>query len=169
MSDVKEVWSQVRDRLEDVVPDLPQNVTEPEFEEIEARAFTKFVALQWNLPREPNYNILNRLAKDLKEDLRAVAGTEKVELFGDSQEEIIVKVDSAKLAALNLNLKENSYQKLSQPFSSMFHPYLTIFKNVPPLFQFVSACSTLTLPLPSMFHNVPAHTNVFDSILIDTR
>jgi len=110
VSDVKEVWSQVRDRLEDVVPDLPQEITEPEFEEIEARAFTKFVALQWNFPREPNYNILNRLAKDLKEDLRAVPGTEKVELFGDPQEEIIVKVDSAKLAALNLNLKQLSQQ-----------------------------------------------------------
>jgi len=110
VSDVKEVWSRVRDRLEDVVPELPPGASEPDFEEIEARAYTKFVALEWNLPEAPNYSILNRLAKDLKEELRRVPGTEKVELFGSPQEEIVVKVDSAKLAALNLSFQELSQQ-----------------------------------------------------------
>ncbi len=110
VSDVKEAWSRVRDRLQDVIPELPQGVSEPDFEEIEARAYTKFVALEWNLAQPPNYTILNRLAKDLKQELADVFGTEKVEIFGSPQEEILVKVDSAKLAALNLNLQELSQQ-----------------------------------------------------------
>ena len=108
--DVDEVWSTVRDRVSDVVPQLPPEASEPRYEDIEARANTLMTALVWNLDREPNYAILNRIGRELAEIVRSLAGTEKVEVFGVPQEEIVVEVNDLDLAALGLTTEELSQQ-----------------------------------------------------------
>ena len=110
VSDVDEAWSLVRDKVSDVIPRLPTEASEPRYEEIEARANTLMPALVWNLDREPNYAILNRVSQELEEILRSLAGTEKVEVFGIPQEEIVVEIDDSDLAALGLTTEELSQQ-----------------------------------------------------------
>ena len=110
VTDVDEAWSLVRDKVSDVIPQLPSEASEPQYEDIEARANTLITALVWNLDREPNYAILNRIGQQFEEILRSLAGTEKVEVFGVPQEEIVVEVNDSDLAALGLTTEELSQQ-----------------------------------------------------------
>nr|MDJ0719471.1 efflux RND transporter permease subunit [Prochloraceae cyanobacterium] len=110
VTNVDDAWSRIRDKLEEVNPILPEGATEPEYTEIDSKAYTKLVALTWNLEGKVNYTILGRLGKKLEDKLRGINGTEKVELFGAPEEEIIVDINSSKLAALGLTLQNVSQQ-----------------------------------------------------------
>lgn len=111
VENLDEVWSRVRDRLADVTPTLPPGVLAPEYEEIHQRAYSLIVALTWDLEESPaNYAILQRIAEELKEQLRAIKGTEEIEFFGAPSEEIIVEIDPVKLAALGLTPQDVSQQ-----------------------------------------------------------
>ena len=110
VSNVDEVWSQVRDKVSDVVPELPPEASEPRYEDIDARAYTLVTALVWNMKETPNYAILNRIGKEFESTLRSLPGTEKVEVFGVPQEEIVVEIDDSDLAALGLTTQVLSEQ-----------------------------------------------------------
>ncbi|MEM9217062.1 MAG: efflux RND transporter permease subunit [Cyanobacteria bacterium P01_F01_bin.150] len=101
VSNHDEVWSRVRDRLTDVTPKLPPESSSPEYIEATA-ANTLIVALTWNLASPVNHAILHRWSEELADALRDLTGTEKVEMFGDPAEEIVVETDSSNLAALGL-------------------------------------------------------------------
>jgi multidrug efflux pump subunit AcrB len=102
--DVDEVWSRLRDRLDDVAPTLPQGVLEPEFNDTdnEIDAYTIIAALTWEPGSAAPYAILRRLAEQLEDDMRALPGTKNTKLFGDPQEEILVEVESPQLTTLGL-------------------------------------------------------------------
>ena len=108
--DVDGVWSRVRDKIADVIPQLPQGSSEPEFEDIEVRASALIVALTWDLNTPTNHAILRRLTKELEDKLRFIPGTEKVEFFGDPDEEIVVEISPSELASLNLTAQDLSQQ-----------------------------------------------------------
>lgn len=111
--DVDEVWSRVRDRVADVTAWLPQGALDPEFEEVEVKANALIVALTWDLKPPTNYAILRRLSEELEDQLRSVTGTEKVELFGSPDEEIVVEISPSDLASLGLTAQDLSQQILS--------------------------------------------------------
>ena len=67
----------MRDRLDDVANDLPEDAFKPEFEELDFKAFAMLVALTWQKDSPPNYSILKRWAKQLDDKLRRVSGTER--------------------------------------------------------------------------------------------
>lgn len=106
---VDAAWSQVRDQLDDVLPLLPEGSLDPEFELALVQANTLIVGVTWDGAGPPNWTILRRLAEEVQDQLRSLPGSEKVELFGDPQEEIVVEIDPVELAALGLtpaNLSE---------------------------------------------------------------
>ncbi len=109
---VDEVWSRIRNSVADVTSQLPPDALEPSFEEIEVRAKALIVALTWELDSETNYAIMRRLSEELEERLRSVAGTEKVDLFGDPDEEIVVEISPSDLASLGLTAQDLSQQIL---------------------------------------------------------
>ncbi|MBD1836186.1 efflux RND transporter permease subunit [Cyanobacteria bacterium FACHB-472] len=109
---VDEVWSRIRNSVADVTSQLPPNALEPSFDEIDVRAKALIVALTWELDSETNYAIMGRLSEELEEQLRSVAGTEKVELFGDPDEEIVVEISPSDLASLGLTAQDLSQQIL---------------------------------------------------------
>jgi multidrug efflux pump len=102
------IESQIRDKLADVIPQLPPGALEPEYEEIDTRAYTLITALTWELDSPVNYAILNRLAEELESQLRQLPGTEKIELSGNPTEEIVVEINPTDLAALGLTPQELS-------------------------------------------------------------
>lgn len=104
-----EVWSKVRDRISDVTPKLPPDARLPQYEEI-GNSNTLIITLTWDLNTPPNYNILNRHAKELESELRTLTGTDKVELFGIPNSEIIVEIDPDSLSALGLTPETLSQQ-----------------------------------------------------------
>ena len=104
------VWSKIRDRLSDVERELPAGALKPEFLEMDFKAFALLVALRWDRNDEVNYAVLQRTAKHLEDRLQSVKGTEKARLFGEPTEEVLVTLDSAKLAGLNLTVTDVSRQ-----------------------------------------------------------
>ncbi len=100
---IDSVWSRVRDKLGDVVPQLPEGATTPEFEEGEITAYTMIAAVTWQADGPVQYAILRRTAESLEDRLRVVPGTADVELFGDPEEEIRVELETQRLAALGLS------------------------------------------------------------------
>ncbi len=100
VNDVEPVWSRVRDRLADVEAFLPSGANKPNLKILELKAFAEIVALSWNRDSAPNLVLLRRLALELQNRIEALAGTEKVELFGDPGEEVLVELEPAVFAAM---------------------------------------------------------------------
>ncbi len=105
-----DVWSRIRDKIDDSRGDLPGGAMEPQFDEIDPKVYALIVALRWEQDGEPSYAILQRLAEELDDELRGISGTEKVDLFGDPDEEIVVEIRAEELAALGLTAADVSRQ-----------------------------------------------------------
>lgn len=103
IKDAQPVWSKVRDEIGAAVTVLPQGTSTPEVIEVDTEAFSMIASLTWQLPSEPNYAILGRYAEELALQVRGVSGTERVELFGEPNEEILVEVDAPTLTAVGLS------------------------------------------------------------------
>ncbi len=101
--DTDPVWSNIRGKLEDSISHLPPGTQRPEFNELDIAAYAWIGAIVWNRDEPVSNGILRRLARELKDDLFAVAGTKTVELFGDPLEEIVVEVDPDRVAAVGLS------------------------------------------------------------------
>lgn len=101
--DVDEIWSRVRDKLSDVVPELPDGASEPVFEDRTSTAITLLVGLTWELPGEPELGLLTRLAEELENRLRVLPGTKETDLHGEAAEELRVSVDPLQLAEIGLD------------------------------------------------------------------
>ncbi|MGD1712808.1 efflux RND transporter permease subunit [Dapis sp. BLCC M172] len=109
-ANVDTVWLKIREQLNQVAPQLPAGTSQPRLEELEARAYTMITALIWSQDTKPNYAIITRLSKSLKDKLLALPGTEKVAKIGNPQEEVLVEIDAAKLASLGLTAQQLSAQ-----------------------------------------------------------
>ena len=107
---VDSVWSRVRNKLDEVRNELPDNITEPELEEGKVKAYALIAGLTWQQEDRPNYGILRRQAEVFKERLERISGTEEVEIFGDPDEEIVVEINPQALASYNLTARELSQQ-----------------------------------------------------------
>ncbi len=104
------VWSRIRDKIDDARAQLPSEASLPELEEADPKAYAKIVALTWERDSEPNYAILTRRAESLQDELEALPGTEKVEIYGEPNEEITVEIDPAQLVGIDLTVEEVSRQ-----------------------------------------------------------
>ncbi|QDT35663.1 efflux RND transporter permease subunit [Stratiformator vulcanicus] len=97
------VWSRIRDELDDARLTIAEDALDPEFEEIDVKAYAFITSVVWEADGPPNYAILRRLAEELKDHLEAIAGTEEIDLYGDPQEEILVEVDPSRAIASGLD------------------------------------------------------------------
>ncbi|WP_394242132.1 efflux RND transporter permease subunit [Vibrio astriarenae] len=109
ITDSEPVWSRVRDKLSDVRPKLPQGVSEPVLDSDHSYAFTLITAITWQGEQNPNLLVMNRYAKELAQQFRAMSGTEFVDEYGTVTEEILVSIDRGAVASLG-----GSAQSLSQ-------------------------------------------------------
>lgn len=117
VSDVDPVWSLIRNRLVDAGEKLPSSSQKPVLEVFPLKAFASIIAVKWAGDREPNFTILRRLAKRLRSDILEIVGTESVQTFGDSGEELVVKIDPGTLASLGLTTASIA-QQVSESKSS---------------------------------------------------
>ncbi|MDC0935928.1 efflux RND transporter permease subunit [Pirellulales bacterium] len=107
---VDEIWSRIRDKLNDIEPDLPTGAFVPELEDLEVRGYALITALTWQNDSPVNYAFLRRLAEGLEDKFRRIEGTENVELFGEPDEEITVEIDAPRLASMGLTVSDVSRQ-----------------------------------------------------------
>ncbi|HMO13436.1 MAG TPA: efflux RND transporter permease subunit [Pirellulaceae bacterium] len=104
------IWSKVRGKVDDAQAYLPPQASRPEFDQIEIKAFAMLVGLKWQTKAPASPAALARWARFVQERLRELPGTEKTELFGDPQEEILVTVNPEDATALALTAADISAQ-----------------------------------------------------------
>ncbi|CAA0122198.1 Cobalt-zinc-cadmium resistance protein CzcA [BD1-7 clade bacterium] len=100
---VKLLWSRARDLIGEVEPELPAGAGAPALDEDRNHAFTMLIGLQWQGDSKPLPDVLGRYAHELESRLRAVYGTPLVDVVGEPKEEILITVDSHRLANLGLS------------------------------------------------------------------
>ncbi|MEA5452022.1 efflux RND transporter permease subunit [Leptolyngbya sp. CCNP1308] len=108
--DVDPVWAKVRSKVDDAVPELPAAASVPEYADSSTKASALIVGLTWTRDDAPNYAIMGRLAAALEDRLRAIPGTETVEIFGEPDEEIRVDIAATELSRLGLSAAALSQQ-----------------------------------------------------------
>jgi multidrug efflux pump subunit AcrB len=106
----EEVWSRVRNKIDDAEAQLPPEASEPRFDLLEMTAYASILAPRWDGETEVNYAVLRRLAEELERRMLAVPGTREVDTFGDPEEEITVEIDAAQLATLGLSADDVARQ-----------------------------------------------------------
>ena len=75
--EVANVWSRMRDKLDDAALELPEGATDPDFDEQEVRAYALIVALTWERDDSPNHAILRRLTEELEDRIKAIPGVDE--------------------------------------------------------------------------------------------
>lgn len=103
ISDVDPVWAKVRSKVNDAEPELPPDASTPEYADNSTQASALILGLTWTQADAPNYAILGRLAAALEDRLRAIPGTETVDIFGEPDEEIRVDIAATELSRLGLS------------------------------------------------------------------
>ncbi|KYC35869.1 acriflavine resistance protein B [Scytonema hofmannii PCC 7110] len=110
VEDVEKVWAKIRSQIDDAIAQLPPGALQPKYEDQEVKANSLIAGLVWQDNTPVNYAVLRRLSETLEDRVRSLYGTDKVELFGDPEEEIRVEINPAHLAMLGLTTEELSRQ-----------------------------------------------------------
>ncbi len=104
--DIERTWSEIRDAIGDASSNFPPGVAVPVFDDDRFSAYTAIVALRGQDGTEVPLSLLNRVALDFADGARNFSGTERVDLFGEPEEEIRVAVDEQALISRGLGLDE---------------------------------------------------------------
>lgn len=102
---IEQTWSEIRDALSDAERQFPQGAASAGFDNDRTGAYTAITALMAKPGTSLQPAILRRTAKALQDQLRNVAGTKNVELFGEQDEEITVSVNAENLISLGLTFE----------------------------------------------------------------
>ena len=110
MTEPDPIWSRIRDKINDARVYLPADCQEPEFDQLQIKAYATLVAVVWRSNSEVSYGVLRREAKHLEDAIKAIPGTELVDRFGDPGEMIQVSLDPAELAGIGLSIPQVARQ-----------------------------------------------------------
>lgn len=105
VDDTAPVWSEARDKLSDVRPDLPAGALSPRLDDDRGYAYTRLVGLNWRggAAGDEEIAILGRYADALAKRLRGIDGMDLVDRFGEPLEEILVVIDPVEAARAGLS------------------------------------------------------------------
>lgn len=99
----EEAFSKMRDRLSDAAALLPPGASAPDFnDKNSAVAFSMIASVAWPEGVDAPMSVLNRLAEELADRFRGLAGTDNVRLYGAPDEEVAITMDGKALSSLGL-------------------------------------------------------------------
>ncbi|WP_322106287.1 efflux RND transporter permease subunit [Paraburkholderia sp. J41] len=100
VSEVRETWYQVRKKVGDIAPNLPQGVQGPFFNDEFGDVYTNVYALEGDgfSPAQ-----LHDYADKLREQLLRVPDVGKVDYFGDQKERIFIEIPNTQLTRLGIS------------------------------------------------------------------
>lgn len=102
---IEQVWSEVQDKIDQAKYLLPEGV-DPQLIRSSGPPTTLLYAINWTGEGDTPIILLSRIAEDLKNRLAYSGATDKTFLYGAANEEVIVSIDSQKLALLNLKFND---------------------------------------------------------------
>lgn len=101
----KEIFSRIRDKLDDASQLFPPDAMEPVFDDKRGAVASSLVAgLSWRGRGDVPLGMLVRQAENLADVLRNIPGTDIVRIYGEPSEEILVEVDPGKMADLGITV-----------------------------------------------------------------
>jgi len=103
VSDPDQVWPAIQRKLQSNANQLPDETSAPDLTVFPLKAYAAILAI---VPTKENGGTLGhefRLAKELRQRILSLAGSESVDLFGDPHEELIIEVDPQTLAETGLS------------------------------------------------------------------
>lgn len=101
--EVNLVWSEVRDKMNDVEPSLPADASKPEVDPRTPVAVTLAIAITSDVTP---ISVLERIATELKTRIAALPGTKETEIFGEPKQELIVEVSPQAMARANISMPQ---------------------------------------------------------------
>jgi multidrug efflux pump len=108
----QQIFSKIRDSLENASARLPEGVSKPLLEDKRgATAFTVLLSIDSDMPESTSLSVSGRLASELVDRIRNVPGTELVRLYGHPIEEVIVALDPQALAIAGLTIGQVSERR----------------------------------------------------------
>ncbi|MEM8632691.1 MAG: efflux RND transporter permease subunit [Pseudomonadota bacterium] len=102
---IEQLWTDARNALDDAAREFPAGVLPPDFNSDGLGAFSAIVAITPTTDAAP-FAVTGRYSEVLADTLRNVPGTDFVERFGAPEEEVLVRLDPARSAALGLTATE---------------------------------------------------------------
>ena len=108
---IEETWSKVQDRLNQIL--IPQGA-EIFLDRSSGPPITVQYAVTWNGDGEAPLIMMSRLANQLKRKLSSIGSSHQTAVFGETDEEILIELDSSKLSSLGL-----SFQDISKAIQSL--------------------------------------------------
>ena len=108
---IEETWSKVQDKLSQIL--IPQGA-EIFLDRSSGPPITVQYAVTWNGIGEAPLIMMSRLANQLKRKLSSIGSSHQTAIFGETDEEILIELDSSKLSSLGLSFQdiERSIQAL---------------------------------------------------------
>ena len=104
---IEQTWSEVQDKIDQVKPLIPQGAN-LKLIRSSGPPITVMYGIQWTGGEKTPFVMMSRIADQLVTQLNSLNNTEKLKVFGASDEEIIIRVDSSKLSSLGLTFSELS-------------------------------------------------------------
>ena len=106
---IEETWSKVQDKLSQIL--IPQGA-EIFLDRSSGPPITVQYAVTWNGSGEAPLIMMSRLANQLKRKLSSIGSSHQTAIFGETDEEILIELDSSKLSSLGLSF----HHVLHEPF-----------------------------------------------------
>jgi multidrug efflux pump subunit AcrB len=100
---IEETWSKVQDKLNQIV--IPQGA-EIFLDRSSGPPITVQYAIAWNGGGEAPLIMMSRLANQLKRKLSSIGSSHQTAIFGETDEEILIELDSSKLSSLGLSFQD---------------------------------------------------------------
>jgi multidrug efflux pump len=97
---VADIWYQIRKKLGDIQPRMPQGVIGPYVNDEYGDVYSAIYAIQGD---DYTYADLKRLSEDARKRLLRIPGVEKVDIIGDQDERIYIEFSHRKLATLGVS------------------------------------------------------------------
>ena len=100
ISVLEPVWQDLRNKMDDVRPELPEGTVGPIVNDDYGLTAIATIAL-WS----DGFSLaeMREVARDTRDDLYTLSGIKKVEIFGIQEERIFIEVENAKMAQLGIN------------------------------------------------------------------
>ena len=99
-ADKKESLDDVKDKIDQVKKELPDDIEEPTVEDI---AFDNVPIIVVNVTGETEPMVLMEIAKDIKTEIESVPGVEEVAYYGGLEREVQVQIDPKKMEQYSLS------------------------------------------------------------------
>ena len=96
---IEETWSRIQGKLDQIIPPDEATII---LNRTAGPPITLEYVIDWNGDGEPPMIMMSRLAQQLKRKLSSIALTKETAVYGETDEEIVVEIDSAKMSSLNL-------------------------------------------------------------------